>query len=167
MNTLEKIQPQNQKEFNPRKQDHGTAAERKGHDTVPYWQEDADRRGATDRDKELLKLDLEEAYAEAERIELSQMTTTQLEAEATKLLGDESSYTTESGEFSFAEEDFASQFDTNETERHFPTEAELGKRTRHEIKQAMARRSVAIDVDYADDDHGDNDYGSPIHVRHL
>lgn len=54
--------------------------------------------------------------------------------------------------------------DLEPAELYYPSEAELGLKSRREIGQEMARR-VTLDVDYEDDDNGDSDYNVPVRIR--
>jgi hypothetical protein len=46
----------------------------------------------------------------------------------------------------------------------FATEAELGLKSKSDIRKEMARR-VTLDVEYDDDDNGDSDYSIPVRIR--
>lgn len=46
----------------------------------------------------------------------------------------------------------------------FPTEAELGLKSKREIGKEMARR-VTLDIAYDEDDTGDSDYSVPVHIK--
>ena len=46
----------------------------------------------------------------------------------------------------------------------FPEEAELGVKSKREIRGKMARQAT-LDHDYDDDDHGDDDFSSPVRIK--
>lgn len=136
MNTLE-ITPQKQKQFDDRKQDHGDAAQKKEHHKTydSFFEKKYDRRG-------ILKKD-----AEIEIAALQDMSYEELEAEADKILIENQE---EDAEESTEYQDF------------FPTEAELGLDSKHEIRHKLAR--VATGDPFEDDEVADSTFGNAMRI---
>ena len=136
MNTLE-ITPQKQKHFDGRKQDHGDAAQKKEHHKAydSFFEKKYDRRG-------ILKKD-----AEIEIAALQDMSYEELEAEADKILIENQE---EDAEESTEYQDF------------FPTEAELGLDSKHEIRHKLAR--VATGDPFEDDEVADSTFGNAMRI---
>ena len=149
--------PQKQKTFNPKSQDHGDASQRKGINR-DIWSTELERH-AKDRNEQR---QFKKAVAEA-TIDYESMTPAQLEAAASKLLAETADAYEEWPILdSFAELD---QPDDEPNEiPPFITEAELGLRDKHEIKNEMAKR-VMLDHEHDQDDRGDSDFNSPIRIK--
>lgn len=156
--SLTELAPQKSKEYNDhniRKQDHGTAAEQKALRQSPYGEE---RRESTRKKAEAEHLNLHLSEAD-----YALLTDTQRDTIADTLLDDEPDWANElvySSEGHMVEDD--SYIDP--ADLYYPTEAELGLKTRHEIGKEMARR-VTLDVAYDEDDRGDSDYSVPVHIN--
>ena len=137
MNTLE-ITPQKQKQYDGRKQDHGDAAQKREHHKVydSFFEKKYDRRG-------ILKKD-----AEIEIAALQDMSYEELEAEADKILIENQE---EDAEESTEYQDF------------FPTEAEYGIDSRHEVRLKLAKQAT-LDT-YGDDEVADSTYANPVRIR--
>ncbi len=150
MSTIETFSPQKSKEYDGRKQDHGDAAQRKGHEYEYPSEIKYDRRGIESHSKQLLKSDLSELD-----IDYASMSPAELEAEADDMLKE---YSTGATTAEVSDDEYTHYQD------FFPTEAELGVKSKHEIGREMARR-VTLDVDYEDDDTGDSDYHIPVRIK--
>ena len=137
MNTLE-ITPQKQKQFDDRKQDHGDAAEQKGrrNDVDDLSENKYDRRAISKADKELY------------RVALQDMNYDQREAEADRILAENKE-----------EED---EPESTEYQDFFPTEAELGLDSKHEIRHKLAR--VATGDPFKDDEVVDSTFGNAMRI---
>lgn len=135
--------PKEYSEKTIRKQDHGDAAEQRDIASRRWYVEPYDLRGRKIAEDE----HLHDALAEAQAYD--DMTPEQLEAEADTLLAE-------------APEDGVD--DTYTIPDTFPTEAEFGLKSKHEIGREMARR-VTLDVSYDEDDNGDSDYTVPVHIK--
>lgn len=79
---IEKIQPQKTKEFTGKKQDHGDAAQRRGHGGPSFWEAKYDRRIDAKLENEQIKTALTD-----EVVDYDSMSSAELESEADKLLG--------------------------------------------------------------------------------
>ena len=159
------------------RQDHGTAAQRHGHDYDRWIKEvegEYDSRGLALKDKELIS----EAYSDdgsvsPDLFDISafDMNADQLEAAADAILGEPSQYSTHTPETPTSYEEYTGYFDEYtedeldafEARDAFLTEADFGIRSKHEIGREMARR-VTLDVAYDEDDNGDGDFHIPVHI---
>ncbi len=176
MSTIE-IAPQKSKEFSNRKQDHGDAAEQRGHRWVRLYKNEvkdglyADIK--SEKDTEHLKSALDDTSVDYAAMSFAKRSAA-LEAAANKILNDNDSelvYSTmatpdqEQPDIedytSVIEDDLREGVNLKTTGF---TEADFGVKSKHEIGREMARR-VQIDVAFEDDDNGDSDYGSPIRVK--
>ena len=137
MNTLE-ITPQKQKQYDGRKQGHGDAAQKKEHQKVydSFFEKKYDRRG-------ILKKD-----AEIEIAALQDMSYEELEAEADKIIND-------------AQEE--NDAEPTEYQDFFPSEAEYGIDSRHEVRLKLAKQAT-LDT-YGDDEVADSTFANPIRIR--
>ncbi len=153
--------PQKSKEYNKRPQDHGDAAQYKHFNRYkPYRTLDEQRMAFAKRDQESFNAGLKDTAGD-----YLSMTPAQLEAEADKILDEKAlvfSTATLPENSLIVEEDDDDVIDYDND--GFLTEADFGIKSKHEIGREMARR-VTLDPDYDEDDTGDNDYTSPIHIR--
>ena len=137
MNTLE-IAPQKQKQFDNRKQDHGDAAEQRGHkNNNDVYENKYDRRVLSKVDRELY------------RVALQDMNYEQLEAEADKIIAENEE-----------EED---EPESTEYQDYFPKEAELDIKSKHEIHKEKASQATLDPRE--DDEVPDSTFGSSMRVR--
>ena len=157
--------PQKSTKYNGRKQDHGDAAEQQGHFRDSYWDKKMDHSGINKREAEHLKL----AMAEIE--DFTSFTPAQLEAAANSLLGESpqeaESFTTQSPDdeyLGYFDEYSEDELDAIEEKDRFYTEAELGLKSKHEIRKHLAR-SATIDVEFDGDDTGDSTYNIPVRIK--
>lgn len=161
--------PQKQKEYDPRKQDHGDAAEQRGHVHEDFFG-DKKREAFAKSDAHQMKLDMRDTEPQ------EGLTSEELEAAANIILGEEPtlSYSSEDAyvEADPVDQDPDDDYDPDNPDGEenldetdpFATEAQLGLKSKHEIARAMARR-VTLDVDFDDDDDGDSDYAVPVHIK--
>lgn len=152
--------PQKPKKFDGRKQDHGDAHTQGQHFRDTYEQIKSRQKVERNRGM-LLTSELNEAGED-----YSSMTPRELE-EATDRLLDLAAFpeTSWSSHGALgAESDDEYPIEPTATSDRLLTEAELGVRSKHDIRNEMARR-VTLDVDYEDDDNGDSDYNIPVHIR--
>jgi len=140
MNTLE-ITPQKQKQFDSRKQDHGDAAEQRGHFKADdsFFEKKYDRRGNLKKDAEIKIAALED------------MSYQELEAEANKILLENE------------EKDEADAEDSTEYQDFFPSEAEYGVDSKHEVRVKLAKQAT-LDT-FGDDEVADSTFANPIRIR--
>lgn len=168
--TLERT-PQTPKKFDGRKQDHGDAAQQRGHDKPNFWEKKFDDRGIMNAEKSRL---LDALSNTDKHHEL--MGRAEREALADSMLeffgpSDElSEYTVLSSKYKpdvpvriFVDDE---SDDSEEIPVHhldnFPTEAEFGVKSKKAVRDAMADRAT-LGYD-PDSDPGDDDFSSPIHI---
>jgi len=149
------------------KQDHGTAAGRKGHEPISYWDKKYDDRGIDKQDDEIFK----DAVAEL-NLDYESMSNAELEAEADAILDPLNQYTTTSERFIPSTEKAANPYETGEDEDEidyegdrFLTEAEVEQLSKHQIRVRMGQRAT-LDYDFeSEDDNGDDNPQSHIRIK--
>lgn len=154
--------PQRKKNFDGRKQDHGDAAEQKGHYS-DFYEDGFDRRMSEKRNDEQLRVSMHDS--------LEYGTTVPPEDEY--LLSLKDAYdNNEEYEDDDTDEELNSvfdidAFDVDNTDDRFITPEDLGLKSRREIGKLMARR-VTLDPEFdREDDEGDSDYPSPLRIHNL
>lgn len=147
--------PQKQKEYDPRKQDHGDAATKHQHIRDTFDQIRSRHKVEKD-DARMLRSELNEVGTD-----YTSMTPSEREAVANDILGEAPllAYSSEPLETTLEAHD-----DEPYGEDRFATEADFGIKSKYEIARAMARR-VTLDVAYDEDDNGDDDYAVPVHIK--
>jgi hypothetical protein len=146
--------PQKQKTYDGRKQDHGDAAQQNGIDRGPRFEGSRARSGLERQADQLLK----DALSDTE-LDYSLLTPDQLDTETDEFPKE---YHTVSERHDHPEED--EDDEPTPYQDFFPSEAELGVKSKHEIQREMGRR-VTLDVAYEDDDNGDSDYHVPVRIK--
>jgi hypothetical protein len=155
------------KTYNNRKQDHGDAAEQKGH-RKDTFEPGYDTRGQAKHEAHLLTT----ALTDIDEPNYQSMSYAALEAEADKILQESALYsTTSSPQYIPSSETAAHPYNGGEDEDiesyldEFPSEAEVEQLSKKRIREMLARRAT-LDSEYDDeDDHGDNYYGSAIIIK--
>jgi hypothetical protein len=154
--------PQKQKHFDNRKQDHGDAAQYT-EDAHPQnsWYAELQRQSKEKSAKDQFKDAILDAF--------ETMTPAELEREANALLGEDPVNTLDGMSFETAKGSHDESFDEEELEARriadpFATESEYGVKSRSEIRNALARRAT-LDAELDNDDHGDDDFDSPIRIK--
>lgn len=146
MTTMEKPQSKKAKKFNfSGTQDHGDAAQRKGHQADGYyWETRYDQRGKINADKTYLKEVIRDGLTD-------EPTPAELEAEADRILA-------EAGAGALVTE-YTKKVEV--LPKSVPTLNEAGGRTSTEVRKSMAR-AATLDA-FEDDDFGD--YNGSSHIR--
>jgi len=149
------------------KQDHGTAASRKGHYSDSYWDKKYDNRGIDKQDDQIFK----DAVAEID-LDDEPMSNAKLEADTDAILDPLNHYSTSSEWFIPSTEKAANPYETGEDEDEidyegdrFLTVAELDQLDKKQIVTRLARRAT---LDYElekEDDLGDDHSESHIRIK--
>lgn len=168
MSTIERTRPQAQKDFDPRKQDHGTAAQRKGRLEQSFREEWTDN-AYQKRGYFPLGTELKPENAPTIDEYLDGLTPEELEYETDRILAGEESYANviefEGRQRNLDYWDKVMQFDESDDTHLNLSEAQLGIRSKAEVKKSLARQAT-LDPEYIDDDHTDyNDTG--MNVRNV
>lgn len=157
---MEKPQSKKAKTFERHnsKQDHGDASQRKGHESRDYWENAWENRGAVNADKTYLKEVIRDGLDSHENPDVSEP-----EPEIVDEI-EQAEFDEFSGESDDARTDY--ELDHQSDDQHLNvSEAELGVKSKAEIRDAMARQATLDD--YSEDDFGDDDRESAVHVRRI